>query len=196
MKEVWKDIKGYEGLYQISNLGRVKSVERVITCKNGMKHKVKEKIKKQILQNTGYYGVNLSKESKPDLKLIHRLIMEAFVPNPDNHPYVNHIDGDKTNNSLDNLEWCTPSQNNKHAWSTGLRKVTQNIRDNCSKISKLKTGKRLHSHDRKVLCITTGEIFDSPVDAENKYGIRNGYVGKVARGYQKTTKGMKFKYID
>ena len=98
-KEYWKPVVGYEGHYQVSNFGRVKSI------KFGKEIILKQKIK------GGYYYVNLSKNGILKTYLVHRLVAEAFIDNTDNLPCVNHKDEDKTNNSVDNLEWCTQSYN-------------------------------------------------------------------------------------
>ena len=126
MVETWKDIKGYEGLYQISNLGRIKSLRKKIK-NNGAFGKRKiitknEKIVSSYKNKDGYSVVQLYKNNKRKLKLVHRLVAEAFIPNPNNYPYVNHKDGNKANNCVDNLEWCNNSMNQLHAFSKGLQK--------------------------------------------------------------------------
>ena len=114
MKEIWKDIKGYEGLYQISNTGKIKSLERY-KDNHSKKQLVKEKIRKQIISKTGYYTCMLTKNGNLKLFKVHRIVAEAFIPNPNNYPIINHIDGNKLNNNVSNLEWCTRSENQKHA---------------------------------------------------------------------------------
>lgn len=101
--EIWKDIKGYEGLYQISNDGNVKSLNYHRTGKS--------KLLKTILCNNGYLYVTLSKNGKHDVRVIHRMVAEAFLDNPDNLPCINHKDEDKTNNHSSNLEFCTQKYN-------------------------------------------------------------------------------------
>jgi hypothetical protein len=108
--EEWKDIEGYEGLYQVSNHGRVKSF------KYG-----KEKILKGSITTKGYLQVYLHKDNKIKRFNGHRLIAIHFIPNPDNKPQVNHIDGNKLNNNISNLEWNTQSENLNHAFDTGLK---------------------------------------------------------------------------
>lgn len=110
-KEIWKDVVGFEEYYQVSNLGRVKSLARSTNYKNIGTAWRKERIRKPKLSNTGYYEVALAKEHKTYYKRVHRLVAEAFIPNPDNLPYINHINEIKTDNRVENLEWCTPKYN-------------------------------------------------------------------------------------
>ena len=105
MNEVWRDIKGYEGVYQVSNLGNVKSLARIDTYKNGVKYPRQEKILKQYEANSGHLCVYLNKDKKNHLSLIHRLVADAFLDNPNNLFQVRHKDGNKKNNVVDNLEW-------------------------------------------------------------------------------------------
>lgn len=141
MKEIWKDIdeiKGidYTGLYQVSNLGRVK----------GLKNK---HILKQRLKNNGYCVLTLCKENKPKTYLVHRLVAEAFIPNPNNYPQVNHKDEDKTNNCVDNLEWCTKEYNMNYG--TLIERMRTSL-----------TGKHLSEETkRKLSIIRKGRIVSS-----------------------------------
>lgn len=105
-QEIWKDIKNYEGLYKISNLGRVKSLPKYA----GRSYR-KEKILKTYLDKNGYVKVILCKNNRTRFLSIHRLLAEAFIPNPNNYPQINHKDENKQNNSLNNLEWCTCKYN-------------------------------------------------------------------------------------
>lgn len=117
MQEIWKPVVGYEGLYEVSNLSRIRSLPR--NTKNQYKLGT---IKKCTILNTGYYYVNLYKNKHSRRCLLHRIVAEAFIPNPSNFPCVNHKDGNKLNNDITNLEWCTYSYNEKHAFDTNLKK--------------------------------------------------------------------------
>ena len=131
--EVFKDVLGYEGLYQVSNYGRVKSLERknIFYCvlrKEYLERPVKEKILSFNKNNNGYLQVCLTKNGKYCTRSVHRLVAEAFISNPNNLPQVNHKDGNKENNKVDNLEWCTAKENSRHAIKTGLKKKYNNKR--------------------------------------------------------------------
>jgi hypothetical protein len=126
MKEIWKEIKDYEGLYQISNLGRVKSLEKKVGFR-----KRKEKILKQHFDKDGYVKVYLCKNSKVKFLSVHRLIAQAFIPNPDELPQINHKDENKANNKIENLEWCTCKYNINYGTRTKRQKETiKNERSN------------------------------------------------------------------
>lgn len=114
MEEQWKDIKGYEGLYEVSNLGNVRSLDR--TVKRGQGYTIKEG---RVLtpfyeEKKGYYQVVLAKDGKAKTYRVHRLVAVAFLENPNNYTDVNHKDEVKTNNNVDNLEWCTRKYNNNY----------------------------------------------------------------------------------
>jgi hypothetical protein len=114
MQELWKAIKGFEGIYEISNLGRVKGLERVVICKNGQPKTVRERILSPKKSNSGYFEVQLQYAGKRKMQYIHRLVAETFMPNPEHKEEVNHIDENKTNNRVDNLEWVTRMENVHH----------------------------------------------------------------------------------
>lgn len=122
MMEKWKDIKGYEGYYQISNKGRVKSLNRIVYKKNGRKHTWKERILNHYISKTGYCFIKLRVNNEVSGFSIHRLVLSHFTKNIKNKPCINHKDGDKLNNISSNLEWCTYSENHKHAYKLGLMK--------------------------------------------------------------------------
>ena len=112
MQEIWKPIKNYENLYEISNTGKIKSLL--------YKHRKTPKIMKPTINSSGYFKVELYKNGKSKIFYIHRLVAESFIKNQNNYPCINHIDCDKTNNNVSNLEWVTYEQNTKHALKNGL----------------------------------------------------------------------------
>jgi hypothetical protein len=119
--EKWKDIKGYDGLYQVSTMGKVK---RLRTEKKDIRNRVRikqEVILKPYKNNMGRDLIRLSKNGITKTCLTYRLVAETFIPNPHNKKTVNHLDGNHTNNCVDNLQWCTYSENLKHAWDNNLR---------------------------------------------------------------------------
>ena len=121
--EVWKDVVGYEGYYQVSDYGRVRSLDREVPLGKSTK-KIKGKIRKQVLHNLGYPMLNLYKNKEAKGCLVHRLVALHFVDNVNGYQEINHINGIKDDNRATNLEWCTRSQNLKHARDTGLTKQT------------------------------------------------------------------------
>jgi len=135
MREIWRDIKNYEGLYQISNLGRVKSLDIYVKGKAGSLQLKQGRILKPCLVRSGYFIVTLYKDGNIERLLISRLVATHFVKSVPDKLYVNHIDGDKQNNNYLNLEWCTRSENQKHAYKTGLQRVSNKQRKAVSKYS-------------------------------------------------------------
>lgn len=111
--EIWKDIEGYEGKYQVSNEGNIKSIDRIIITGRGARHYT-EHLLSPTVNEAGYYVVNLSVEGNTDLKRIHILVAEAFIPNPDNKPEVDHINTIRTDNRVENLRWATSKENSNN----------------------------------------------------------------------------------
>lgn len=132
MNEVWKDIIGYEGFYQVSNIGRVRSLDRDMIDKNGIGYSLKGSIRKISCTGKGYQNIGLSKDGEQKTFFIHRLVAESFIPNPKNLPIVNHIDGDTHNNHVSNLEWVTQSENINHAIKIG-NKEPKEVKENPKK---------------------------------------------------------------
>lgn len=157
MEEIWKDIAWYEGFYQISSYGRVKSLN--------YKHTGKEKILRPGKSKRGYLFVILYKEGKGKLVLIHRLVAQSFIPNQENLPQINHKDEIKTNNCVENLEWCTCQYNIDY------------------------------SKSKKVLCIETNQVYKSIHEIERETGICYQNVFKCCIGKRKTAGGYHWKYV-
>ena len=164
MKEIWKDIKDYEGLYQVSNLGRVK---RITTGR----------VLKPLKHANGYLMVKLSKNSIVYTKTVHRLVAEAFIPNPEHKSEINHIDENKTNNSLDNLEWMTRKENINHGTRTERMSKTQSIPIITTNI---KTGE--------------SKEFYGARECARQLGLTHGNITSVIKGRYKQTGGYTFKY--
>lgn len=112
---IWKSVVGFEDRYEISNDGRVRSLDIYVKCRGGKTRLCKGRNKPLYRNNRGYVIVNLCRDNKTAYSLVHRLVAEAFIPNPYNKPQVNHIDGDNTNNCVDNLEWVTDNENKAHS---------------------------------------------------------------------------------
>ena len=165
--EIWKDIKGYEGLYQVSNMGRIKSLNYRRTGKEGIMTPSKN--------NDGYLIICLYKNKKTKTFLVHRLVAKHFLPNNNNLPEVNHIIDDfehRSDNRVENLEWCTREYNNNYGNRT--KKHSENIK-------RYKNPKA-----KKVKCITTNEIFNCMKDAEEKYNVAYQSISSCCKGKLKS----------
>lgn len=135
--EIWKDIKGYEGSYLVSNFGRVKSLNRKVLGRYGTQREIKGAILNLTPDKDGYLKVNLKKSQKGKSLRVHRLVAEAFLENSENKPQVNHINGVKNDNNISNLEWVTLSENRKHAYKTGLQngEAKRGVKSNFNKLT-------------------------------------------------------------
>lgn len=187
MEEIWKDIKGYEGLYQVSNIGRVKSLN--------YNHTKKEKILKPIKDKKNYLYINLYKNVKIKHIKIHRLVAEAFIPNPNNYPCVNHKDEDKSNNCVNNLEWCTYQYNN--TYGTAIKRRVENT--DWKEIGRKNKKILLNREDlsRKVYQYTKDGEFVKEYSSTAECG-RNGFsvtcISMCCLGKHKTHKGYIWSY--
>ena len=170
MVEEWKDIIGLEGRYQISNFGNVKSLN--------YNEKRYERVLKPQRMKTGYLCVNIGGK----LRTIHRLVAIAFIENPKNCPCVNHKDGNKKNNNVNNLEWCSYGQNIKHAYKTGLKVATSNH---------LK--RKILQYDKNMNFIKEGECTK---DVQRSLGIYHSNISVCCEGRQKTAGGYIWRYAD
>lgn len=185
-KEIWKDIKGYEGLYQVSNLGRVKSLKRKVYAGRGRMRWEDGGILSSYRNNgNGYKIVGLNKESKVKNKYIHRLVAEAFLENPNNLPYVNHKDENKANNCVENLEFCTAqyncTYNNLH------------IKNGAKKINNPSISKKIFQLDDNNNIIN---MFPSVAEASRQFKVSNQAISDCLRGIQKHSAGYKWKYAE
>lgn len=187
--EVWKPIKDYEQLYEISNLGKVRRLDCLV--KRGNNEMLVKGGEMQLRDNgKGYLRVKLTKDNKSRRILIHRLLAEHFIPQPLGLTIINHIDGNKQNNSITNLEWTTQKENVRHARETGLINM-ENWRDSISKAGK-KMVKNLHKlNSKEVINTENGEIYESIVIAAQKNGICRTGLGKKLRGLSRNNTNLK-----
>jgi hypothetical protein len=179
MEEIWKDIPNYVGRYKASNFGRIKSVDMILSYKrhkNDLKRTRKGKILTPTKAKNGYLRVEMSINGEHKLNLVHRLIAQAFIPNPKNYEQINHIDGNKENNNVNNLEWCSCKMNMCHAWKNGLYK-----------------GKRVGQYKNGELIA----VYDSILEASKSIGSKTQgqNISEVALGKRKKAFGFEWKYI-
>lgn len=168
MNEAFKPVVGYEGLYEVSNLGNIKILS------SGM-------IKVNTLEKVGYWVVKLQKQRISKTHRVHRLLAEAFMDNPENKRTVNHIDGNKSNNTLSNLEWATHSENSKHAFETGLSKppvgISQQVKGEDHFKSKLTEQDVIYI--RKNCKENGGEMSNAAL--ARKFDVTRNAIGKIVK---------------
>lgn len=180
MNEIFKDIKGYEGLYQISNLGRVKSLERRVRAKKpGTTQLIREKFRKFSYTTEGYAYVALAKEGKNKTCLVHRLVAEAFIENPNNLQCVNHKDENKQNNNVENLEWCDYSYNNTYK--------NIHLRRNLDNVNRVVIQYDLDMHEIK--------RWNSIIEAANFYNVDSSNICACCMYRRNHCAGFKWRYF-
>jgi uncharacterized protein YerC len=183
--ETWKDIEGYEGLYQVSNLGRIKSFDKTIMVKIKNQNIVTKKgkiLKPNNNNNSGYNKVTLSKEGTNKPFTIHRLVAKAFIDNPENKPFVNHKDGNKLNNCVSNLEWVSLKENTQHAFENGL----------CDEMIK-KFSKKVKQYDNNYNFIKEWNSFH---EIERETGMSATYICRVCKSPNNKAYGFYWRYSD
>lgn len=182
-KEVWKDISGYEGYYQVSNLGRIRSLSRIVVHmqgegnRRGMKRKIPECILAQDINWAGYHRVGLSKHGKKHRVAVHRLVADAFIANPNNLPQINHKDENPHNNHMDNLEWCTNLYNVNYG--TRTERASSHLRTPVIQMDK----------DGRIL-----KRYASQSEASRATGIEQSCIWRVCVGNAKQSGGYRWKY--
>ena len=169
MQEIWKDVPNFEGIYQVSNLGNVKSLSRCIIHRGNVSH-INEKIMKPFINRGGYKCIKLSKNQKYYPIKVHRLVALAFIPNPNNYEFVNHKDENKQNNIVSNLEWCTKKYNNEYG-------------------SKALWKRKVYKYD---LSGTFLDSYESVVDASKANKIPVSSIRSTCNGSRITTHGFIF----
>lgn len=180
MEEIWKDVIGYEGRYEVSNLGNVRSI---VFQKNGKEKQL------ALLNGKDYFLVRLYKDGKGSMKRVHRLVAEAFISNPNNYPVVNHKNWNKRDNRVDNLEWCTYSYNN---WYKPNKEGEYSPhRKNRGKLH----GKPF-AKPKRVRCVETGEIFESISAAARFANVEQSNISRALRGRQRKSGSYRWEYVD
>lgn len=186
--EIWKDIKGYEGLYQVSNLGRIKSLKRKVRYQNSFKT-LKERIKGTFIGKQGYLRVELSKNGVNKKYSVHRLVAKSFIENSNESLEINHKNGIKTDNRVENLEWITRSENELHAYKMNLAKNTE----------KQRNAVRLWCKENKIKPIIQLSLegkfikeWSSAVEAEKYLKIKRKNISQCITGRNKTAGGFKW----
>lgn len=158
MEEIWKPVVGYEGLYEVSNLGRVKSLERDYMSGGILRHRHHDRILSNIKNSNGYVKVQLYNNGVCKQLSVHRLVAGAFIPNPEGKEYVNHLNGKKDDNRAKNLEWCTPIENNTHSIKV---------------LGHRKTGMNGSGGPKRIRCVETGIVFSSIMEASRATGVHH-----------------------
>lgn len=181
-EEIWKPIEGYEGLYEVSSWGRVRSLDKWVAHSINTKKFMKGRIRKLQEDGHGYLKVELSKNGKVKTYKVHRLVAEAFIPNPKNYNVVNHKDEVKTNNYVDNLEWCTHSYNVNYG--TGIQRKTE-------KMINGKLSKTVYQYS------LSGELiaeYPSTIEVQRQLGFDCGNISKCCTGKKKNVYGYIWRY--
>lgn len=170
--EIWKDVPGYEGLYQVSNMGNIKSLSHYArNNKKGGLRLTEGRILSQYKMPNGYMQVQFSKNEGREKVYVHRIVAMAFLSNENGFSDVNHIDGNKENNSVDNLEWCSHRSNQIH--------MIQN---------------RMTKKAIPVLCVESGEVYNSMTEAEKKKGVDRHFIKKACESGN-VYKGYHWRYV-
>ena len=181
-QEIWKDVPNYEGLYMVSDKGRIKSIDRIIVRSNGRPYIYKGKILPGRIM-FGYQIVQLCNLGNEKQFRVHRLVGIAFIPNPENKPEINHKDGIKSNNWTDNLEWNTPSENIIHSFKYLNRKR--------SRAWLGKTGAE-HPISKKVIDISNGKIYDSLRQCATRNNMKSVTLGNMLRGHRRNKTNFRY----
>lgn len=184
MQEIWRDIKGYEGLYQVSNFGKVKRILFV----NNIIVKKQDKILKNQKNPAGYNIIALTKNSQQKTCLVHRLVAEAFIEKINGKTYINHKDGNKANNRVENLEWCTQKENMQHAVKHNL--INYSTRKKGSENPRAIKVNMLDKENNSII-----KSFNSIIEASQYIGKNSsGHIVSCCKGRLKSAYGYKWEY--
>ena len=190
-EEIWKAVPGYEGLYEVSNLGRVRSLDRWVNHHTAGKALRHGRILTPCRGNEPYLSVMLSNAGESHSKRVHRIVAEAFIPNPNGLSDVDHIDCNKLNNRVENLRWCTSAENTRFAKDNGLLPVPPRF----SELNDEQKERALKNHVKAVVR-SDGKEFKSIADAARDLGVSPGAVNHVLRGLTQTCQGYSFTYLE
>lgn len=180
--EIWVPVNGYEGIYEVSNMGRIKTLAR--TYYGGVCPVImKEKLRKFHTKKKGYLALLLSKDTIDVNTTVHRVVAKNFIPNPENKPQVNHKNGNPSDNRVENLEWCTNQENMTHSWKVLNRKSWPQPKGADSPLSK------------KICCDNFGLVFNSIKEACEILDVNNTRVTEVCKDIKVHTKGLTFRFI-
>ena len=167
MNEIWKSVVGYEGIYEVSTLGRIRRDGRIL---------------KGNINSHGYISVGLCKHGKRKNVNVHRLVAQTFIPNPENKPWIDHKDTNRINNAVYNLKWCTYSENSRNPITLEKNQVLNNGGN--------------HPKSKKVTCLETLEEFDYVRGVEKELGLDHSAVSACCRRRYKQIHGLTFRYSD
>lgn len=179
-EEIWKDIPGYEGMYQVSNLGRVKSLGRMVDYHHNMAYRAERILKPNKVRN--YYQISLQKGGTRRYLKVHRIVATTFIPNPHNHPYINHKDENKLNNCVENLEWCDEGYNTNY----GTRNAKVSVAMTNGKLAKI-----VYQYDLSGRLIKTW----ASTQECGRNGMSRGCISDCCRGVKKSYRGFIWSYI-
>ena len=190
MEEVWKDIPGFEGYYQASNFGRVRGLDRTVPTKNGFSKKIKGRIMSQSVAGTGYMQVMITKNGKQQPHTVHRLVASAFIENPNGYNEVDHIDGTRTNNNVNNLRWVTHYEYVMHMHELGR------WYDGSANITNQEAREKALSRTRRPVMRSDGKIYRSVSEAAKTENVARSSISRACKSDSYTCHGFKYKYVE